>query len=58
MTSDSTGNRSFADEKIGTVFLALDVDLRQCVTCSRVFSRQGAYEHSKTICYPPASSAN
>jgi len=31
---------------------------RRCLVCEQVFSKQASYEHSKTICYPPASSAN
>jgi hypothetical protein len=31
---------------------------RKCLICEQVFSRQGSCEHSKIICYPPASAAN
>jgi hypothetical protein len=31
---------------------------RQCLICERVLSQSEAYEHSKTICYPPASNSN
>jgi hypothetical protein len=31
---------------------------RKCLCCDRVFTRQASYEHSKTICYPPASAIN
>ena len=35
-----------------------EVSRRQCLICNRIFSRQESYEHSMTICYPPASSMN
>jgi len=31
---------------------------RKCLICERVLSRCESFEHSKTICYPPAASTN
>jgi hypothetical protein len=49
---------SFPDESVGQVFIYLEENKRQCVTCGRIFSRQESFEHSKNICHPPASNAN
>jgi len=52
--------RNSADKRIGScnesyskVFICLGADLRKCLICEQVSSRQGSFEHSKTICYPP-----
>jgi len=57
MNIDSQIN-SFADERVGLVFICLDEDSRQCIACGRTFSRQDSYEHSKTLCYQPAPRMN
>ena len=48
------------DEQYNKVFIVVgeDAQSRRCLTCEQVFSRQASFEHSKTFCYPPASSAN
>ena len=61
MTSQSEGRqtRTVADEQVAKVFVVTaDGRGRKCLICERVFSRQASFEHSKTICYPPASNAN
>ena len=47
-----------ADERVAKVFIVMDDNTRKCLICEQAFSREASYEHSKTICYPPASSAN
>ena len=47
-----------SDESYAKVFICLGQDLRKCLICERVFSRQESFEHSKFPCQPPASSAN
>jgi hypothetical protein len=51
---------SFADERYTKVFIVCgeDAQLRRCLICEQVYSRQASCEHSKTVCYPPRSSAN
>jgi len=39
-------------DKIGKVFRVLDGNLRLCLICNEVFTRQGAAEHAKRVCYP------
>ena len=58
--SNSIPIRNSVDEQYTKVFLVIGEDalLRKCLTCEQVFSRQASYEHSITVCYPPASSAN
>ena len=43
------------DERVGKVFLVVADDMRQCLICDRVFSRQASFEHSTSICYPAPS---
>jgi hypothetical protein len=40
------------DEVVGKIFVALSQDMRQCLICDRVFTTQGAADHSATPCYP------
>ena len=47
-----------ADERYIKVFIVIGDNTRKCLICDRAFSRESSFEHSKTICYPPASSAN
>jgi len=46
---------AFNDEKIAKVFIVVNADTRRCLICDQLFTRQGSFEHSKTICYPPAN---
>jgi hypothetical protein len=54
MTSD--GRRKLigavaSDESVGKVYIALGQDVRRCLICEKVFSRQGSFEHSKFPCH-------
>jgi len=40
------------DEVIGKIFVALSQDMRQCLICDGVFTKQGSADHSATPCYP------
>ena len=42
---DSTDN-------VGKAFRVLNENLRLCLICDEVFTRQGAGEHAKRVCYP------
>lgn len=46
------------DEKVAKIFIVIADDVRQCLICDRMFSRNESFQHSKTICYPPDSNAN
>jgi hypothetical protein len=39
-------------DKIGKVYRVLDETMRLCLICDEVFTRQGAAEHAKRVCYP------
>jgi hypothetical protein len=43
--------RARNDEVIGKIFVALSQDMRRCLICDGVFTRQGAAEHAVTPCY-------
>jgi hypothetical protein len=43
------------DEVVGKIFVALSQDIRQCLTCDGVFTRQGAADHSDTYCFQTAN---
>ena len=45
--------RSRNDEVIGKVFVALGQDMRQCLICDGVFTKQGAAAHADAVCHPP-----
>ena len=45
------------DEAVGKVFIVVG-DERRCLICDQLFTRQRSFEHSKTICYAPASATN
>jgi len=58
MIGETTGKQTEAvvhDEAVGKVFIVVSDDMRRCLICDQLFTRQGSFEHSKTICYPPAS---
>ena len=40
-------------DRIGKVFIVLGQDLRQCLICEDVFTREEAREHYATRCEPP-----
>jgi len=44
--------RSRNDEVIGKIFVALGQDMRQCLICDGVFTRQGAAAHAGVACQP------
>jgi len=46
-------------DKIGKVFSVLDENLRLCLICDEVFTRQGAAQHSFERCcpFPPISAS-
>ena len=39
-------------DRIGKVFYVLDRDMRQCLICNGVFTRQAAAEHVENACLP------
>lgn len=45
--TDRTKDRSGQDDRIGKVFVAVGSDLRQCLLCGDLFSRQAAAEHAE-----------
>ena len=58
MTPDGTDKRFpavAADERVGKVFIVVGDDLRMCLICEQMFTRQGSFEHSKFPCHPASS---
>jgi hypothetical protein len=39
-------------DNVGKTFRVLDENLRLCLICEEVFTRQGAAEHATTVCCP------
>jgi len=60
MISESEGRqyKEVADERVAKVFIVVGDNTRKCLICGELFTRQASFEHSMTICYPPASAAN
>jgi hypothetical protein len=55
MTTNDQGSRGAASTtagQIGKVFVVVGQDVRQCLICDGVFTRQRASEHSTTLCMP------
>ena len=55
MTTNDQSSRSTDvtdDDVVGKIFIALADDMRQCVTCEKVFPRNQSFEHSNFPCYP------
>ena len=40
------------DEVAGKIFVALSQDMRQCLICDSVFTKQGAAAHANIYCRP------
>ncbi len=49
------GAGSDCTDQIGKVFLVVGQDVRQCLICDGVFTRQAASEHSTVLCMPGIS---
>lgn len=45
-------------ERVAKVFIVVGNDIRRCLICEKLFSRQASFEHSRTICYPPTLRSN
>jgi hypothetical protein len=41
------------DEVIGKIFVALGEDMRRCLICDGVFTKQGSAAHDDAVCHPP-----
>lgn len=49
---------STTSEQVGKVFLALAKDLRQCLVCDGLFTREAAAKHAGTTCFPKRQSSD
>jgi hypothetical protein len=58
MTTDEKTRRvagSTCTDQTGKVFLVIGQDVRKCLVCEGVFTRQAASEHAKAVCLPSRS---
>lgn len=44
-------------DQIGKVFKVVSQDMRQCLICDQLFTRQASAEHADVVCYPTISDA-
>jgi hypothetical protein len=44
-------------EQVGKVFLALAKDLRQCLVCDGLFTREAGAKHAGATCFPKRQSS-
>ena len=51
-TATTNDQRRRADQ-IGKIFVALSQDMRQCLICDGVFTKQGSAAHADAACHPP-----
>jgi len=42
------------EDRVGKVFIMCSHDMRRCLVCERLFTRDAAREHSETPCDPAA----
>jgi len=40
------------DDRVGKPFLVTEQDMRKCLVCEQLFTRQEAPRHSRVVCYP------
>ena len=52
--TDDNERETTNDEVVGKVFIVVGPDTRRCLICDRVFTPQGAAEHSGAVCHPSA----
>jgi len=58
MTADETTRRDVGftrSDQIGKVFLVVGQDVRKCLVCEQLFTRQASAEHAKVVCDPARS---
>jgi hypothetical protein len=48
----TTNDQSRRTDQIGKIFVTLSQDMRQCLICDSVFTKQGAAEHADVYCRP------
>ena len=48
----TTNDQSSRADQIGKIFFPLSQDMRQCLICDGVFTKQGAAAHAGTVCHP------
>jgi hypothetical protein len=41
-----------SDDRIGKPFLLMAGNVRKCLVCEELFSREEALRHSRVVCYP------
>jgi len=54
MTADETTRRetrSVRSDRVGKVFIVVGQNLRQCLVCEGVFTRQASREHAEVACH-------
>ena len=39
-------------DRVGKVFIVVGQDVRRCLVCDGLFTRQAAAEHATTVCHP------
>lgn len=39
-------------DRVGKVFIVVSRDVRKCLICEQLFTRQAASEHAKAACHP------
>jgi len=42
-----------ADDRIGKPFLVMAGNIRKCLVCEELFTREVAPRHNRVVCYPP-----
>jgi len=46
------------DDRIGKPFLVMAGNIRKCLVCDELFTRQEAPRHSRVVCYPQQPDEN
>jgi hypothetical protein len=51
-TQQSSPSASTSDDRIGKPFLVVAGNIRKCLVCEELFTREQAPRHSRVVCYP------
>lgn len=51
-TQQNRPSSAIADDRIGKPFLVMDQDMRKCLVCEQLFTRQEAPKHANVVCQP------
>jgi len=52
MITNNQTSAAITSDRIGKVFMVVGQDVRRCLICEEMFTRQAAAEHTNLVCSP------